>query len=64
MPRWKNLSQKKEEEKVMVRDLIETDMTNMPSPELKATIIRTLAGLEKSIEDTREMFIAETKILN
>ena len=41
----------------MATDLIETDISNMPDTEFKATIIRTLSGLEKSIEDTRESFI-------
>ena len=31
----------------------------MPDPEFKTTIIRILAGLEKSIEDTRETLTTE-----
>ena len=50
MPGQRNSSQKKKQEKVMARDLIETDISNMPDPEFKATIIRIVAGLEKSIE--------------
>lgn len=50
MPRGKNSSQKKEQEKVTSRNLIKTDISNMPDPEFKTTIIRKLAGLEKSIE--------------
>ena len=42
----------KEQVKVMARDLIKTDISNMPDPEFKTTIIRILAGLEKSTEDT------------
>ena len=61
MPRWRNLSPKKEQEKVMARDLIKTDTGNMPDSEFKAKIIRILAGLEKSIEDTRESLTTETK---
>ena len=53
MPRWRNLSQKKEQEKVMARDLIKTDMSNMPESKFKTTIIYIQAGLEKGIEDTR-----------
>ena len=33
----------------------------MPDPEFKTTIIRILAGLEKSIEDIREFLITEIK---
>ena len=40
----------------MARDLIETG--NVPDPEFKI-IIRILAGLEKSIEDTRESLTTE-----
>ena len=53
MPRQRNSSQKEEREKVTARDLIETDMSNMLDSEFKATIIRILAGLEKSTEDIR-----------
>ena len=61
MPRRRNSSQKKEQGKVTARGLIETDISNMLDTEFKATIIRILAGLEKSIEDTRESLTAETK---
>ena len=62
MPRGKNSSQKKEE-KVIARDLIKTDISNMTDPIFKTKIIRILAGLKKSIEDTRESFPAEIKDL-
>ena len=58
MPRWRNSYQKKEQEKVMARDLIKAVISNMLDPEFKATIIRTLAGLEKSIEDNKESLTA------
>ena len=35
----------------------------MPDPECKTAIIRILAGLEKSIDDTRESFTAAIKDL-
>jgi len=63
MPRWRNSSQKKEQEKVTARDLIETDLNKMPEPEFKTTIIRILAGLDKSIEHTRESLTTEIKDL-
>lgn len=47
----------------MARSLIKTDLSNTLEPEFKTTVIRMLAGLEKSIEDTKESFTAETKEL-
>ena len=35
----------------------------MPDPELKASIIRKLAGFDKSIENTRESLTTEIKEL-
>ena len=63
MPRWRNSSQKEEKGKVTARDLIETDISNMPDPEFKATITRILAVLEKITEDTRESLTTEVKCL-
>ena len=54
MTRWRNTPQKKEPEEVTVKELIKTDISNMPEPEFKTTITRILAGLEKSIGHTRE----------
>ena len=53
MQRWRNLSQTKED-KSMVRDLSETDISNMPDGEFKATMIRILTGLEKRMEDINQ----------
>ena len=44
-------------------ELIETDMSNIYDPGFKATIIRMLAGLEKSIQDIKEMLSAGIKDL-
>ena len=49
MTRRRNYLEKKEQEKVTVRDLIKTDTSNIPDPEFKAKIIRILTGLEKNI---------------
>ena len=46
----------------MARDLINTAMSKMSERELKM-IVRILAGLEKSIEDTRESLTIEIKEL-
>jgi len=68
MPRQRKSSQKKEQQqqqqqKVIAMDLIKTDISNMPDPEFKATIIR-IAGLEKIMEDIRETLTAEIRDLN
>ena len=48
MTRWGNSSQKKEQEvEVIVRDLINIDISKISELEFKTTIIRILAGLEK-----------------
>ena len=41
----------KEQDKVTTSDLSETNISNMPNGEFKATIIRVRPGLEKRIED-------------
>ena len=53
----------KELDKVIARDLSETDISYMGDEELKSTIRRLPTGLEKRIEDTREMLITEIKVL-
>ena len=54
MSRWSNLSQMKEQDKAIVRDLSKTNINNMHDGELKAIIIRILNGLEKRKEDINE----------
>ena len=63
MPRWRNSSQKKEQEKVMARDLFKIDTSNRPIPQFKTANIRILAGLQRSIDDTRESLNVEIKNL-
>ena len=43
------------------RDLINTDISKMSELEFRIMIIRMLAGVEKSIEYTRESLSAEIK---
>ena len=38
---------------------IKTDTSKMPESEFKTTIIRILAGVDKSIEDTKESLTTE-----
>lgn len=52
MPKWGNASQKKEQEEVTTKELIEIDISNMTEPEFNTMTIRIIAGLEKSIEKT------------
>ena len=53
----------KEQDKVMARDLIKTDVSNMTEGEFRATIIRILSGLRKRMEEFREALITEVKEL-
>ena len=53
----------KEEDKVITRDLSETDISNMPDGEFKATVIRILTGFDKRIEDISETLTTEIKEL-
>lgn len=48
MQRWRDSSQKKEQEKVMAKIQIKTDISNVSNGEFKVTIIRIFAGLDKS----------------
>lgn len=45
----------------MARDLIKTDKSNTYKPQFKPTIIRTLIGLDISIDNTSEFLTAEIK---
>ena len=64
----KNSSQKKEEEEITVRDLINTDISKMSEREFGITILRILTGVEKSIEslfvEAREVKSSQDKIKN
>ena len=61
MPRWRNLSQVKEQDKATARDLSETETSNMLDGEFKGTIIRILTRLEKRIEDISETLTKKIK---
>ena len=45
------------------KELIKTDINNITEQEFRKIVIRLMAGLEKSIEDSRESIAAETKEL-
>ena len=57
----RNPSPKREQERIMSRDLIKTDIRNRPKTELKTTIVRIMDGLENSIEDIKDMHTTEIK---
>ena len=60
MTRLRNSSQKKGQ---VARDLLKTDVNNIPKQEFRTKVIRLLTGLEKSIEDTRVTLAADIKDL-
>ena len=62
MTRRKNSPQKKElEVTVSATALLDMDISKMSELEFRITIIKLLAGLEKSIKDTRESLSAEMR---
>ena len=63
MTRQRNSPQKKDQEEITTRDLLKTDISNISEQEFRTTVIKILAGLERSIEDTRETLAAEIKDL-
>ena len=56
-------SKKRTRAVLTVRDLISMDISKMVELDFKITIIKILAGLEKSTEDTRESLSGEIKEL-
>ena len=48
----------------MARDLINTDIGNMSDLEFRMMILKVLAGLEKGMEDIREILSGEIKALS
>ena len=63
MLRQWDLSQMKEQDKAIARDLSKIDISNMFDREFKATIIRILTGLEKRMEGIRKTLTTEIKEL-
>ena len=61
--RWRNSPQKKGHEGISARDLLKTDINNISGQEFRTTVIRLIAGVEKSTEDTRETLAADIKDL-
>ena len=49
-----NSPQKKLQEVVTANELIKNDLSNITEQEFRIIVIKLIAGLEKSIEDSRE----------
>ena len=61
MTKQKNSPQKKFQEEVTAKELIKTDISNTTEQEFRIIVIKLIAGLEKSIEDSRESIATEIK---
>ena len=61
MTEQKNSPQKKLQEVVTANELIKNDLSNIAENEFKVIVIKLIAGLEKSIEDSRESITTEIK---
>lgn len=68
MTKWRNSLQKKEQEEMTVRILINTDISKISELEFRTMIIRIVAGLKKSIEslfvETKEVKSSQDEIKN
>ena len=54
-------SQKKFQEVATANDLIQTNLSNITEQEFRRIVIKLIAGLQKSIEDSRESIATEIK---
>ena len=54
-------SPKKAQEEITARDLLQTDMSNISEQEFRTTVIRILARLERSTEDTKETLATDIR---
>ena len=61
MTKWKNSPQKKLQEVATANEVIKNDLSNVTEKELKIIVIKLIAGLEKSIEDSTESIATEIK---
>lgn len=56
------MSQKKERDQTIARELSETDISSMPDRKFKVMIIKVLIDLEKRVEDIGETFNKDIKM--
>ena len=61
MTKRKNSPQKKLQEVATANELIKNGLSNIAESEFKILVIKLIAGLEKSIEDSRESIATEIK---
>ena len=61
MTKWKNSPQKKFQEVATANEFTKTDLSNITEKEFRVIVIKLIAGLDKSIEDSRESIAIEIK---
>ena len=61
MTKWKNSPQKNVQKTTTANELIKNDLKNITESEFKIIVIKLIAGLENSIEDSRESTATEIK---
>ena len=61
MMKQKNSPQKKFQEEMTAKELIKTDINNITEQEFRITVIRLIAGLGKSIEDTENILLQRSR---
>ena len=61
MMKWKNSPQKKLQDLATANELIKNNLNNITESEFRIIVIKLIAGLENSIEDSRESTATEIK---
>ena len=61
MTKRKNSPQKKLQEVATANELIKNDLSNIAEREFRIIVLKLIAGLEKSVEDSRESIATEIK---
>ena len=61
MMKWKNSPQKKLQEVVTANKLIKKDLNTITESEFRIIVIKLIAGLENSIQDSRESLATQIK---
>ena len=61
MMKQKNSPQKKLQEVATANELIKNDLSNIMEQEFRIRVVKLIAGLEKSIEESKESIATEIK---
>ena len=61
MTKWKNSPQQNIQEITTANELIKKDLNNITESEFRIIVIKLIAGLENSIQDSRESIATEIK---